>query len=147
MLQGYETDVTFVLKLVLQAEREDIILPIFFIAFHEVALFIEVEFVISLYADMFVETVKSSDTQGALGKVCFGGETVFYTDLVSFQLGVGVIGVIFQYGREGRCSDVLYELEEIADEGTFEQRVLWQVLGACPGVRAFATAGDAGLCP
>ena len=64
MLQACETDVTFVLKLILQTQGEYVVFPILFISLYEVALFVEVEFVIGLHADMFVETVHVTFSNG-----------------------------------------------------------------------------------
>ena len=59
MLQACETDVTFVLKLILQTQGEYVVFPVLFISLYEIALFIEVELVIGLHADMLVETYKA----------------------------------------------------------------------------------------
>ena len=97
MLQACETDVTFVLKLILQTQGEYVVFPVLFISLSEIALFIEVELVIGLHADMLVETVQSADAECALGEVGLGGQAVFNADLIPFQLGVGIINVCLLY--------------------------------------------------
>ena len=116
MLQACETDVTFVLKLILQTQGEYVVFPVLFISLYEIALFIEVELVIGLHADMLVETVQSADAECALGEVGLGGQAVFNADLIPFQLGVGIINVVFQDGRERSGSDVVHQIEKVADE-------------------------------
>ena len=142
MLQACETDVTFVLKLILQTQGEYVVFPVLFISLYEIALFIEVELVIGLHADMLVETVQSADAECALGEVGLGGQAVFNADLIPFQLGVGIINVVFQDGRERSGSDVVHQIEKVADERTLEQGVLRFIGRACPCVGAFAAAGD-----
>lgn len=100
--------------------------------FYEIALFIEVELVIGLHADMLVETVQSADAECALGEVGLGGQAVFNADLIPFQLGVGIINVVFQDGRERSGSDVVHQIEKVADERTLEQGVLRFIGRACP---------------
>ena len=146
MLQACETDVTFVLKLILQTQGEYVVFPVLFISLYEIALFIEVELVIGLHADMLVKTVQSADAECALGEVGLGGQAVFNADLIPFQLGVGIINVVFQDGRERSCSDVVHQIEKVADERTLEQGVLRFIGRACPCVGAFAAAGDTRLC-
>ena len=145
-MQECETDITFVLKLILQTQGEYVVFPILFISLYEVALFVEVEFVIGLHADMLVETVQSADAECALGEVGLGGQAVFNADLISFQLGVGIISIVFQDGRERSGPDVVHQIEKIADERTFEQGVFRFVGRTCPCVGAFAAAGDTRLC-
>ena len=115
-MQACETDVTFVLKLILQTQGEYVVFPVLFISLYEIALFIEVELVIGLHADMLVETVQSADAECALGEVGLGGQAVFNADLIPFQLGVGIINVVFQDGRERSGSDVVHQIEKVADE-------------------------------
>jgi len=55
------------LKLILQPHRQHIVFAVLFVAFYEVALFVEVEFVIGLHTDVFVEAVQTADTECALG--------------------------------------------------------------------------------
>ena len=141
-MQACETDVTFVLKLILQTQGEYVVFPVLFISLYEIALFIEVELVIGLHADMLVETVQSADAECALGEVGLGGQAVFN----AFQLGVGIINVVFQDGRERSGSDVVHQIEKVADERTLEQGVLRFIGRACPCVGAFAAAGDTRLC-
>ena len=131
MLQACETDVTFVLKLILQTQGEYVVFPVLFISLYEIALFIEVELVIGLHADMLVETVQSADAECALGEVGLGGQAVFNADLIPFQLGVGIINVVFQDGRERSGSDVVHQIEKVADERTLEQGVL-RFIGRVP---------------
>lgn len=111
-MQACETDVTFVLKLILQTQGEYVVFPVLFISLYEIALFIEVELVIGLHADMLVETVQSADAECALGEVGLGGQAVFNADLIPFQLGVGIINVVFQDGRERSGSDVVHQIEK-----------------------------------
>ena len=146
MLQACETDVTFVLKLILQSQGENVVFPVLLISLYEVALFVEVEFVISLYADMFVEVIQGADAECALGEVGLGGQAVLNADLVPFQLGVGVVGVIFEDSGEWSGADVVHQIEKIADERAFEQGVFRFVGRTCACVGAFAAGGDAGLC-
>ena len=146
MLQACETDVTFVLKLILQTQGEYVVFPVLFISLYEIALFIEVELVIGLHADMLVETVQSADAECALGEVGLGGQAVFNADLIPFQLGVGVVGVIFEDSGEWSGADVVHQIEKIADERAFEQGVFRFVGRTCACVGAFAAGGDAGLC-
>ena len=131
-MQACETDVTFVLKLILQTQGEYVVFPVLFISLYEIALFIEVELVIGLHADMLVETVQSADAECALGEVGLGGQAVFNADLIPFQLGVGIINVVFQDGRERSGSDVVHQIEKVADERTLEQGVLRFIGRACP---------------
>ena len=146
VLQECETDVTFLLKLILQAQGEDVVFPVLFISLYEVALFVEVEFVIGLHADMLVETVQSADAEGTLGEVCLGSQAIFNADFIPFQFGVRIISVIFQDGGEWCGSDVMDQIEKIADERTFEQGVFRFVCRTCSSVGAFAAGGDARLC-
>ena len=89
---------------------------------------------------------RSADAECALGEVGLGGQAVFNADLIPFQLGVGIINVVFQDGRERSGSDVVHQIEKVADERTLEQGVLRFIGRACPCVGAFAAAGDTRLC-
>ena len=89
MLQACETDVTFVLKLILQTQGEYVVFPVLFISLYEIALFIEVELVIGLHADMLVETVQSADAECALGEVGLGGQAVSTPISFPFNLVLG----------------------------------------------------------
>ena len=85
MLQACETDVTFVLKLILQTQGEYVVFPVLFISLYEIALFIEVELVIGLHADMLVETVQSADAECALGEVL---EVKLFSTPISFPFNL-----------------------------------------------------------
>lgn len=97
-MQECETDVTFVLKLILQAQGENVVFPVFFISLYEVALLVKIELIVGLHADMFVEAVQSTDAECALGEVGLGSQAVSNADLIPFQLSIGIISVVFQDG-------------------------------------------------
>ena len=130
----------------MQAQGKDIVFPVLFISLYEFALFIEVELVIGLHTDVFVEAVQSADTECALGKVGLGGQAVFNADLISFQLSVRIISVVFQNGGERGGCDVVHQIEKIAEERAFEQGVFRFVGRTRSCVGAFAAGGDARLC-
>ena len=144
-MQACETDVTFVLKLILQPQGENVVFPVLLISLYEVALFVEVEFVIGLYAEMFVEVIQGADAECALGEVGLGGQTVLNADLVPFQLGVGVVGVIFEDSGERSGADVVHQIEKIADERAFEQGVFRFVGRTCACVVYLTVLHRAGL--
>ena len=112
----YETDVTFLLKLILQAQSEDVVFPVLLVSAYKITRFVKVEFIISLYADVLIETINRSDTDCALCQIYLGGKTVFPSDFVVFHSGIGVVGIIFYDGRKWRIPDVLYQVEKITDE-------------------------------
>lgn len=66
MFQLHETGITIVLKLILQPYCHYIVFSVFFVTFYEGRLFVEVQLVVGLQADMFVEVVNTTDPYRAL---------------------------------------------------------------------------------